>query len=80
MDIELIGVITQPTTIAIGRGIRELDHLTRAYGAGRWRKRKGMATVRLPNGSLCRAEVHWYEAHGIGRKEMKVKRVVEDRG
>jgi hypothetical protein len=77
MAIELIGRVTEPRTIATGRRIRELDRLVRVYGPGRWRKRKGLATVRLPDGSLCRAEVHWYEAHGIGRKEFKVKRIME---
>jgi len=77
MPIELIGRITARTTIATGRRIRELDRLVRVYGPGLWRKRKGLATVRLPDGSLCRAEVHWYEAHGVGRKEFKVKRILE---
>ena len=77
MPIELIGRITARTTIATGRRISELDRLVRVYGPGRWRKRKGLATLRLPDGSLCRAEVHWYEAHGVGRKEFKVKRILE---
>ena len=77
MAIELVGRIADATTIATGRKIRELDRLVRVYGPGRWRKRKGLATARLPDGSLCRAEVHWYEAHGIGRKELKVKRILE---
>jgi hypothetical protein len=63
MAIELIGSVADATTIATGKGI-ELDRLVRVYGPGKWRKRKGVATVRLPNGSVCRAEVHWYEAHG----------------
>jgi len=79
MAIELVGPIADPTTIATGRRIRELDRLVRVYGPGRWRKRKGLATVRLPDGSVCRAEVHWYEAHGVGRKELKVKRLLEQR-
>ena len=70
MAIELIGLIADATTIATGRGIREIDRLIRVYGPGRWRKRKGLATVPLPDGSLCRAEVHWYEAHGVGRKRI----------
>ena len=57
-----------------GRGIRELRRLVRTYGRGRWRKRKGIAVVRLTNGSLHAAELHWYEAAGIGRKEFKIKR------
>lgn len=77
MTIELVGRIAGATTIATGRQIRELDRLVRAYGPARWRKRKGIAAVRLPDGSICRAEVHWYEAHGVGRKELKVKRILE---
>ena len=76
MGIALVGSITEATTIASGRAIRELDRLVRVYGPGRWRKRKGQATVRLPDVTLCRAEVHWYEAHGVGRKELKVKRIL----
>lgn len=60
--------------MAIGRRIRELDRLIRVYGPGRWRKRKGEAFVRLADGTVRRAELHWYEASGIGRKEMKIKR------
>ena len=78
MGIELAGPIVGATTIASGRAIRELDRLVRVYGPGRWRKRKGVATVRLPDGTQCRAEVHWYEAHGVGRKEFKVKRILQD--
>ncbi len=77
MGIEVEGPIAGATTIATGRAIRELDRLVRVYGPGRWRKRKGVATVRLPDGTLCGAEVHWYEAHGIGRKELKVKRILQ---
>lgn len=78
MGIELVGPIGGVTTIATGRAIRELDRLVRVYGPGRWRKRKGLATVRLLDGNLYRAEVHWYEAHGVGRKELKVKRILQD--
>ena len=74
--IEILGQISQIETIAIGRGIRELDRLRKVYGPGRWRKRKGIAKVRLPDGIMCMAEIHWYEAHGIGRKEYKVKRLL----
>ncbi len=79
MRIEVVGEVARARTIATGREIRELDRLVRVYGPGRWRKRKGVATVRLPDDSFCRAEVHWYEAHGVGRKEFKVKRILEDR-
>lgn len=77
MRIDLAGPIAGATTIATGRRIREFERPVRVYGPGRWRKRKSVATVRLPDGTLCRAEVHWYEAHGIGRKEFKVKRMLE---
>ena len=73
MSFTLVGPIEKPETIATGSGIRELPRIRKAYGAGRWRKRKGIATIRLEDGSLVRAEVHWYEAHGIGRREMKIK-------
>jgi hypothetical protein len=74
MDFEVIGTIANIEVIAVGRSIRELPRLRRVYGAGRWRKIKGVATVRLDDGLLCKAEVHWYEAHGIGKREMKIKR------
>lgn len=76
MSIELVHGPTAIRTIAVGRRIRELDRLQREYGSGRWRKKKGRALVRLPDGTVSRAEVHWYEAHGIGRKELKVKRLL----
>lgn len=76
MQAEPIGEILDVEVIAVGQGIRELARLRRVYGAGWWRKLKGTARVRLPDGSVCRAEVHWYEAHGIGRKELKVKRLL----
>jgi hypothetical protein len=78
VKVEVVGKITKVETIATGRGIRELRRLKRAYGAGRWRKRKGVATIRLTDGTLCRAEVHWYEGHGVGRKEMKIKRLLDE--
>lgn len=73
MLFEIIGEIEQAETFAVGRSIRELPRLQKIYGKGRWRKRKGVATVRLPGGEKRRAEVHWYEASGIGRKEFKIK-------
>ncbi len=76
MEIEIVGKISRPETIAVGRRIRELERLQSVYGPGRWRKRRGIAKVRLPDGTLCEAEVHWYEAHGIGRKEFKIKRLL----
>ena len=62
--------------MAVGRGIRELARLRKFYGRGRWRKMKGLATIRLSNGRIVDAELHWYEAHGIGRKEFKIKRLL----
>jgi hypothetical protein len=76
MDFEVVGEITEVETFA-GNAIRELPRLRRVYGSGRWRKRKGVALVRLADGSVSKAEVHWYEAHGIGRKELKIKRFLD---
>jgi hypothetical protein len=78
MDFEVIGEITEVETFAVGNAIRELPRLRRIYGPGRWRKRKGVAHIRLLDGSICKAEVPWYEAHGIGRKEVKIKRYLDE--
>jgi hypothetical protein len=78
MHFEILGDITNIETIAVGPSIRDVARLRKQYGRGRWRKRKGIALVRLANGRIRRAEVHWYEAHGIGRKELKRKRYVDD--
>ena len=78
MKFEVIGDIEDAATFAVGAAIRELPRLRRVYGGSRWRKRKGSARVRLADGSLCRAEVHWYEAHGVGRVELKIKRFLDD--
>ena len=78
MDFEIVGEITDVETFAVGSSIRELPRLRRVYGSSRWRKRKGVAQVRLQDGSVYRAEVHWYEAHGIGRVEMKIKRFLDE--
>ena len=77
MDFEIVGEIAEVETFAVGRSIRELPRLTKYYGKGRWRKRKGIARVRLADGAIRVAEVHWYEATGIGRKELKIKRYLE---
>jgi hypothetical protein len=74
MDFEILGDITSIETIAVGHGIRELARLHRIYGRGHWRKRKGIAVVRLTNGAVRIAELHWYEAHGLGKREIKRKR------
>ena len=70
----IVGEITGVETIAEGNSIRDLPRLAKAYGAARWRKRKGIATVELASGAIRRVELHWYEAHGIGAKEQKIKR------
>ncbi len=77
MSFEIIGEITDVETIAIGSGIREIARLRRMYGRGRWRKLKGVARVRLASGRIRLAEVHWYEAHGIGKRETKRKRYLD---
>jgi len=73
---EILGEISQIETIATASRIREIARLRKMYGRGRWRKRKGIATIRLVDGSLYLAEVHWYEASGIGRKEFKIKHLL----
>ena len=70
---ELIGEISNVETIATGSAIREIARLRKEFGAGRWRKLKGVAQVRLRNGRIRIAEVHWYEAHGIGKRKLKIK-------
>jgi hypothetical protein len=77
MYFTVIGQISDIETFATGRGIRELLRLRKLYGRGRWRKRKGIATVRLADGSTRQAELHWYEASGIGRNEFKIKRYLD---
>jgi hypothetical protein len=73
---EILGDISDIETFATGTGIREIARLRRIYGRGRWRKRKGIARVRLSDGSIHTAELHWYEATGIGRKEFKIKHLL----
>ena len=77
MCFEILGPITDMETIAAGRSIRQLSRLRRQSGQGRWRKLKGIATVRIAGGELRRAEIHWYEAHGIGRVRHKMKRFLD---
>jgi len=76
MHLEILGDLTDVETIATGSGIREVARLRKRYGHGRWRKRKGNAEVRLGSGEIVRAEVHWYEATGIGKREFKIKRLL----
>ena len=77
MDFEIIGEIRNIDPIARGVGVRDRARLRKSYGQGRWRKLKGFVTVRLTDGTIHTAELHWYEAHGIGRRKMKVKRVLD---
>jgi hypothetical protein len=77
VDFEIVGQITEPETIAVGNSIRELPQLRARFGQGRWRKRKGVANVRLSDGTIRLAEVHWYEAHGIGKVRMKIKQYLD---
>ncbi len=73
MEFEVIGEITNRETIARGQGIRELKRLQKLYGRGNWRKVKGVAQIRFSDGSIHRVELHWYESHGVGKQEMKIK-------
>jgi hypothetical protein len=75
-SVEIVGQIAGEEVIAVGGKIREIERLRKVYGRGRWRKMKGIAVVRLPDGTTSPAEVHWYESHGIGRKEFKIKRLL----
>jgi len=77
MYFEIIGELTDVEMIAKGRGIHELARLEKKYGRGPWRKLKGRARVRLENGTIRRADVHWYEAPGLGSKRFKIKRFLE---
>ncbi len=77
MAFEIIGSITHTETIAVENDIREIDSLRERFGQGRWRKLKGRANVHLSDDSYRLAEVHWYEAHGIGRRRMKIKRFLD---
>lgn len=73
----LIGEIDTTETIAEGSAIRDLARLAKTYGRGQWRKCKGRGLIELRNGAIRRVELHWYEAHGIGRREFKIKRYLE---
>ncbi len=78
MTFQILGAIEAVRTIAAGNAIRKIRLLRRMYGPGRWRKKKGFARVRLEDGTICHAEVHWYEARGLGKKELKIKRILEN--
>ena len=73
MDFEVVGQIKNIKAIAVGRGVDDRARLNKLYGKGRWRKLKGFANVRLPDDTIHKAELHWYEAHGRGRRELKLK-------
>jgi hypothetical protein len=78
MGFELVSAISDIETIAFGSSIREIARLRKIHGKGRWRKLKGIASVRIADGAVLKAEIHWYEAHGIGRVEFKIKRFVTE--
>ncbi|MGH8123744.1 MAG: hypothetical protein ACREPT_13340 [Rudaea sp.] len=77
MDFEIVSDIQDIETIARGAGIREISRPRKIYGVGRWRKRKGTASIRLVDKSIRIVELHWYEATGIGRREYKIKRYLD---
>ena len=77
MGFELVGDIVDIQIIAAGTGVRIASQLRKRYGKGRWRKLKGRAMVRLPDGTVRLAEVHWFQAHGIGKKKMRIKRFLD---
>jgi hypothetical protein len=73
MDFEIVSDIERIETIAVGQGVRDRARLRKRYGGNRWRKLKGVAKVRLRSGTIRLAEIHWYEAHGLGKREFKLK-------
>jgi len=74
VQFEIIGEIRSVELIASGHRVRDRRRLNREYGRGAWRKLKGVATIRLRDGTILEAELHWYKAHGIGKKETKFKK------
>lgn len=77
MRFKIVGPITNVESVAAGAAIRERRRLWKAYGKGRWRKLKGAADIEFHDGTICHAEIHWYQAHGIGAKEYKIKRILD---
>ena len=77
MHFEILTKIENIETIAVGGRIRDIMRLRKIYGAGRWRKMKGIAKIRIQNGSIHKAELHWYEAHGFGKRNLKIKRLLD---
>jgi len=76
LEFKILGEIRDIETIATGRGVYIRRYLEHTYGKGRWRKMKGVATIQLADGTIGEAEIHWFEAHGVGRKDFKIKRVI----
>ena len=76
MEFDILSEIRDIETIAAGQGVRIRRYLEHSYGKGRWRKMKGFGTVQFPDGTICEAEIHWYEASGIGRRKFKIKRIL----
>jgi len=74
MYFKIVGEIRKIETIASGHGIRNLNRLNKIYGKANWKKLKGQAQIELEDGSILNAEIHWYEGHGVGKKEMKIKK------
>lgn len=77
MDFELVGSISEIESIAVSASIRDIGRLRKLYGAGRWRKMKGCGFIRVVSGRIRLAEIHWYEAHGVGRREFKIKQYLD---
>lgn len=77
MKFKILGEFSDIEIIAKGISIRELPRLRKIYGHGNWLKRKGLADIQLADGTICKAELHWYEAHGIGKKEIKIKHLIK---
>jgi hypothetical protein len=77
MEFRIVGRIVDVEAIAVGTALRKRKRLWKQYGKGRWRKLKGIATVEFGDGTIAHAEVHWYEAHGIGAKDYKIKRIID---
>ena len=77
MYFEIVSEISEIQTVAVGSKIYEIERLRKQFGHGRWRKLKGIALVKLPSGRIRRVELHWYEAHGIGKRKMKIKRYLD---
>jgi hypothetical protein len=77
MPFRVLDEITEIEVLAAGKSLRQRAYLRRRYGSGRWRKLKGVAMVELADGSSRRAELHWFEAHGIGKKNLKIKRFLD---